>query len=121
MDKVMAEEVTSARAATLLKEALVWDAHAGVGPNPDVNLAGLSLWEEMHVNFLSLNIGYDAVPWGNAIRSVAAYRHWLAQRADRFILVETIDDVLRAKREGKLAIAFDLEGADTLTDQLSML
>lgn len=113
--------VPSARATTLLKEALVWDAHAGVGPNPDVDLKGLSLWEKVHANFLSLNIGYDAVPWENAIRSVAAYRHWLEQRADRFILVETVGDVLRAKREGKLAIAFDLEGAGPLTDQLSML
>lgn len=121
MDKVMERSEPRARAAALLKEALVWDAHAGVGPNPDIDLAGLSLWEEAHVNFLSLNIGYDAVPWGNAIRSVAAYRHWLEQRTDRFVLVETIDDVLRAKREGKLAIAFDLEGADSLTDQLSML
>lgn len=109
------------RAETLLREALVWDAHAGVGPNPDVNLEGLSSWEEAHVNFLSLNIGYDAVPWGNTIRSVAAYRHWLEQRPDRFVLVETTDDVLRAKREGKVAIAFDLEGADPLTGQLSML
>jgi membrane dipeptidase len=121
MDKVTERSQPGPRAAILLKEALVWDAHAGVGPNPDVDLAGLSLWEEVHVNFLSLNIGYDAVPWGNAIRSVAAYRHWLAQRADRFVLVETIDDVLRAKREGKLAIAFDLEGADPLSDQISML
>lgn len=121
MDKVMERSEPKARSAALLKEALVWDAHAGLGPNPEVDLAGLSLWEEVHVNFLSLNIGYDAVPWENAIRSVAAYRHWLAQRADRFILVETIDDVLRAKREGKLAIAFDLEGADPLNDQLSML
>jgi membrane dipeptidase len=117
----MERSALGARTTTLLQDALVWDAHAGVGPNPNVDLGGLSLWEEVHVNFLSLNIGYDAVPWGNAIKSVAACRHWLAQRADRFLLVENIDDVLRAKREGKLAIAFDLEGADPLNDQLSML
>lgn len=119
----MAMEVDhiSDHARRLLGEALVWDAHGGFTSKPDQDLSELSRWEKIGVNFLSVNIGFDVHPWEFTVQTVAAYRHWIAQYPDRFVLVERIDDVLVAKREGKLAIAFDLEGAVSLGKQLSML
>lgn len=109
------------RASKLLREALVWDAHGGFTCKPDQDLSQLERWEKVGVDFLSINVGFDIHPWEYTIRVLGGYRHWLAQRPERFILVEKIDDVLRAKREGKMAIAFDLEGAVSLGGQLSML
>lgn len=111
----------SDRARALLKDALVWDAHGGFTSKPDQTLDELSIWERNHVDFLSVNVGFDIHPWEFAIRTVAAYRHWFAARPERFVLVETSADIMRAKREGKMAIAFDLEGAVALGEQLSVL
>jgi membrane dipeptidase len=111
----------SSRALDLLRNTLVWDGHGGFSSRPDQDLNELSRWEEVGVDFLSINIGFDVHPWEFTVRTVAAYRHWLAQRPERFVLVETIYDVLRAHRERKLAVAFDIEGAVSLGGQVSML
>jgi membrane dipeptidase len=108
-------------ARALLADALVWDAHGGFTCKPDQDLSELSRWEEAGVDFLSVNVGFDIHPWEHTIKVLAAYRYWLRARPERFVLVDGADDVLRAKSEGKLAIAFDLEGAVSLGGQLEML
>ena len=52
---------------------------------------------------------------------LAAMRDWLARHADRYRLIETIDDIDRARAEGKLAVGFDIEGARAIDDQLSLV
>ena len=114
-------DTVSARARELLRDALVWDAHSGFWPRPDTDLEQLSQWSGGGVDFLSIDVGFDVVPWTDAVRNLAAYRAWLEQRPERFVLVEHADDILRAKATGKLAIAFDLEGATVLARQVSMV
>jgi len=120
MSDVMVGSV-SARARELLRDALVWDAHSGFWPRPDTDLEQLRHWSGGGVDFLSIDVGFDVVPWTDAVRNLAAYRSWLEQRPERFVLVERADDILRARTEGKLAIAFDLEGATVLAGQVSMV
>jgi membrane dipeptidase len=110
-----------AKAAELLKRLLVWDAHSGFSPIPEQNLEQLRRWEEADVDYLSINVGFDAYPWERTVLTLAAFRHWIAARPERFLLVDTVDDIRRAKAEGRMAIAFDLEGAVSLNGQLSML
>jgi membrane dipeptidase len=42
-------------------------------------------------------------------------------RPDDYVLIESADDVLRARREGRLGITFDIEGAGGIADQLSLI
>jgi membrane dipeptidase len=120
MSEVMTVPV-SARARELLRDALVWDAHSGFWPTPDVDLENLTRWTDGSVDYLSIDVGFDVVPWTDTVLNLAAYRAWLAQRPERFVLVETADDIVRAKKEGKLAITFDIEGAKMLAGQVSMV
>ena len=120
MSDVMIDTV-SARARELLRDALVWDAHSGFWPRPDTDLEQLQHWSGGEVDYLSIDVGFDVVPWTDAVRNLAAYRAWLEQRPERFVLVERADDIVRAKATGKLAIAFDLEGATVLAGQVSMV
>ncbi len=115
------DAVVAQQAREMLRDSLVWDAHGGFTSKPDQDLSELSRWSAVGVDFLSVNIGFDVHPWEFTVRTVAAYRHWFAARPEQYLLVDTIDDVLRARREGKLAVAFDLEGAVSLGNQLSML
>ena len=107
----------SERARALHADALIWDSHAGFEPKPSVDLEILELWRAAGVDFLSVNVGYDVVPWQNTVKNIGAFITWLEKHADRFTLVRRVDDILAAKREGKLAIAFDIEGMDSLDGQ----
>lgn len=100
---------------------LIWDSHAGFAFMQAEDLDELSRWRKTGIDFVSVNIGYDVEPWTRAIAALSGYRHWLRQHADRFVLVETIDDVHLAKQSGRLAVSFDLEGADALNGDLGMV
>jgi membrane dipeptidase len=104
-----------------LEHALVWDNHSGFDPRPDFDLEYLHQWRDAGVDFLSINVGYDAIDWRVAIATLASYMTWLEKRRDRFVLVRQAQDVPAAKAEGKMAITFDLEGMNALNGDPSMV
>src|SRR5262249_2279560 len=55
------------------------------------------------------------------VRQIAQFRHWVRAHSDRFSLVTDVKSIHRAKTEGKLAVAFDLEGGVGLGGQLDMV
>ena len=111
----------SERAQKLHAEALVWDDHAGFEPDPSVDLEILENWRAAGVDYLSVNVGYDVAPWQKTIKNIGAFITWLEKNADRFTLVRRVEDILSAKREGKLAIAFDIEGMNALDGEAFMV
>src|ERR1700683_2019932 len=107
--------------AELLHTAVVWDDHSGFGPTPDYNLEHLEEWRQAGVNYLSIDVGYDVISWELAIRNLGAYITWLEKRTDKFMLVRRADDVFEAKRTGRMAITFDLEGMNALNGESSLV
>ena len=98
----------------LYKETLVWDDHSGFEPTPTFDLEQLEDWRKAGVDYLSINVGYDRLNWQMAVRNLGSYITWLEMRPQRFMLVRHADDVVHAKRAGKMAITFDLEGMGAL-------
>jgi membrane dipeptidase len=111
----------SARAAELHRAALVWDDHGGFAFSTAAALEGLHRWRASGIDYLSVNVGYDVTPWTLAVEAVSGYRHWIRAHDDAFVQVHGVEDVLRAKREGKLAVSFDLEGMDALNGDVGMV
>ena len=109
------------QADDIYAEALVWDSHAGIFPHPDTDLSGLSHWRAAGVSFVSLNVVYDVMSWEETIKVLAAYRTWLEANADKYVIAGTAEDVRQAKRAGKLAVAFDLEGMNALDGDLNLV
>ena len=66
-------------------------------------------------------VGFDVVPFPAALRNLAAFRGFLGAHPERFLLVERAADIGRAKREGKLGVAFDIEGMEVLGGQVEMI
>jgi membrane dipeptidase len=62
----------------------------------------------------------DLNPVTDIIQVIASFRAQIAN-SDDLILANRIADVRQAKREGKLALAFDLEGAVPLLENLAMI
>ena len=101
----------SRRSQDLYRGALVWDAHAGVFPDPKIDLTLLSDWLDQGVNYLSINVGFDVMSWQQTLATLAAYRHWVLAHDNQFILAGTVEDILSAKQQaGRLAVSFDIEG-----------
>ena len=105
----------------LLQETLVWDAHAGIFPSPEVDLNLLLEWPDSGVDYLSINVGFDVMDWQDTLATLAAYRHWVQANSDRFVLVGDSEDIDRARRENKFAVSFDIEGMNALKDDINMV
>ena len=109
------------RLEKLYRDALVWDAHAGVFPSPEVDLDLLREWPDSGVDYLSINVGFDVMDWQDTLVTLAAYRHWVLAHADRFVLVDNTADIDRARSENKFAISFDIEGMNALNGDINMV
>jgi membrane dipeptidase len=117
----MSVTTASSRALELYADTLIWDAHAGVFPDPKVDLALLKDWHDNGVDYLSINVGFDAIDWQQTLATLAAYRRWVLLHNNRFVLAGTVEDIDRAKREGNFAISFDIEGMKALNGNLDMV
>ncbi|MBM3600583.1 MAG: membrane dipeptidase [Alphaproteobacteria bacterium] len=111
----------SEKAAELHREALVWDDHGGFAYTKASHLDEMDRWRNAGIDYLSVNAGYDVTPWTSAIEAVSQYRHWIRTHPDEFVQVDGVQDIHRAKREGKLAITFDLEGMNALNGDIGLV
>lgn len=117
----MAEWNVSPEAARIHRQALVWDGHSCLPLKTGATMDALKRHRDAGIDYVSINIGMDFNPVEQVMRVTAAFRSWLAQHTGEYMLAGTADDVRRAKREGKLAVSFDLEGSDMLCGDLNML
>jgi membrane dipeptidase len=117
----MAEIDELSRAAALHQDALVWDSHACMPLHPDADLGALARHRAAGVDFVSINVGMDMNPLAQILVTLASFRAQLRSRPDLFVAVDAAGDVERAKAEGKLAVAFDLEGSIPLCERPEMV
>jgi membrane dipeptidase len=111
----------SPEAAALHRTALVWDDHGGFAYTTAESLEGLRRWRASGIDYLSINVGYDVTPWTLAVEAVSRYRHFVRTHDDTLVQVAGVEDVHRARRQGKLAVSFDLEGMDALNGDVGMV
>lgn len=114
-------ESTAEAAAILHRDALVWDAHSCLPLKYGTDVGVLARHKRAATDFVSINIGMDMTPLGDVMTVLAYYRVWIGNDSERFMLADTPASISRAKEEGKLAIAFDLEGAVPLGGELGIL
>jgi len=105
----------------MLKKSIVWDAHAGLFPSPETDLNILESWRKHNVNYLSINVGFDVMSRDETLTTLAAYRRWFLAHSDRFLLAGTLADIAEAKRSGRLAVSFDIEGMNALGGDINMI
>lgn len=99
----------------------VWDAHAGLNPSPSTDLNVLDEWRKSGVDYVSINIGFDAVSRDHALGTLSAYRRWILAHPERFALVATTSDIGDTKKAGRLSVSFDIEGTNALGGDANMV
>jgi membrane dipeptidase len=110
-------------AAQLLRDSVVWDHHTCLPLRPldERFLPQLARHKAAGFDAVMVNVGFgDQGPEAH-LRMLAALRHWILARPDDYLLLESADDVQRAHATGRLAVGFDIEGANAIGDQLSLI
>ena len=120
------EEVTwniSPEAASLHHEALVWDNHTCMPLRPDDSfLPQLQRFRDAGVNVASVNVYFDNfIEWHDGLKVLAFMRRWILERPGDYVLIVSVEDILGAKRDGKLAVHFDIEGMEALDGEASLV
>ena len=111
-------------AARLLRSSVVWDNHGcmPVGRPHDTSfLPQLQRYRAAGVSAVMINVGFGDMGVEDHLRTLASMRHWLRARPDEYLLIDTADDIDRAHTSGRLAVGFDIEGANAVADQLSLV
>lgn len=103
----------SPRAATLHRDAIVWDNTFPFGPSCGSHVAHVGTLERMRAagyTCVSLTTASDNEDMPLAMKKLAHDSRFFRRFADRFVQVERADDILRAKQENKLAVVFTFQG-----------
>ena len=111
-------------AATLLHNSIVWDNHGCMPvarPHDTSFLPQLQRYRAAGVSAVMLNVGFGDMGIEDHIRTLASLRHWIKARPDEYLLLCSADDVDLAHATGRLAVGFDIEGANAVADQPSLV
>ena len=114
----MSERAASAAIRGIMRDAIVWDSHACMPLRPEdaTFLPQLARHKAAGASFVSLNVGFGATPLAVTLKLLEHFRRWLRQHPREYVLAENTSDIERARREGRMAVAFDLEGCDSIQD-----
>jgi membrane dipeptidase len=123
---VMVAHSISARTKDLLDKALIIDMTGANAPvHPDGGINGFDSWISKYhkagVTWLSMSAGYDETPAGEMVSFLSTDFRFIAERSDEFLFVNSLDDVRRAKREGKLALNFNYQGSNPLQGNVELI
>jgi membrane dipeptidase len=100
---------------------LLWDQHGCLPLRADAPIDGLLEYADNGIGFVSVNVGFDANAWTEVVHILANFRSKVLAKPDELVLVDTAADVVAAHETGRLAVSFDLEGADALDGDAAMV
>jgi membrane dipeptidase len=113
---------------TLLADAVICDMLVPDVPAPLLPGVGRQFephvmrFERAGVTFASFTAGLDHVASiETQIKTLAMARRYFLTRPERFVLVHCAEDILRAKRESKLAVNFNFQGTNALLGDLNLV
>jgi membrane dipeptidase len=112
----------ASRARELLKKTIACDLHSCPTYDPlSPSIADLRRYQDAGVKCVHVNVGDSDMTLQQQIALIAAFRHFVKQHGDQYLLASGVADVERAATEGKLAVCFDLEGAQAFGEDLALI
>ena len=113
----------SGRAADLVSSAMICDMTVNWEEDlkEEAREAVLPRYVSSGIDFVSLTLADDWTWIEATFRFLAQERRRFLAEPDRYVLVESVDDIVRAKKEGKLAVGFNFQGTNALGGDLSLV
>jgi membrane dipeptidase len=90
-------------------------------PDERADLSNLKLWKDAGINHLSIDVGFDLLPWEQTIANLKEFRRWILDHSDEYVIVRTIEEVCQAKCDHRMALTFDIEGMNALNGRIDMI
>ncbi len=110
------------RARSLLRGAIACDLHSCPTYDPGSSqISELIRYRDAGVKCVHVNIGDSDLALADVIALVAVFRAHVHGTPADYALISSVDDITRAAAERKLAICFDLEGAQALETNLTLV
>jgi membrane dipeptidase len=111
------------RARALIDSTFAWDNHAclPLRPHETEFFPHLKRHKDAGFDAVNVNIGFGETGIEEHVRMVSLLRHWLKQHAEDYVLLDEVDDIASLRASGKLGVGFDIEGANGIGDQLSLV
>jgi len=112
------------RAAALVTRNLVWDNTFPFGESCGSMATHRSMLERMRGNgydCVCLTVGVDPDDAPRVVRKIAADDAWFRARPEQFVKVAGVDDVLRARKEGKLAVVYGFQGTTPFEREIGLV
>ena len=105
----------------LNQEAIIWDAHTCVPLLQQSKLEKLLIrHHKAGFHFASINIGMDMIPSKQTLELLNIFRAEIA--SSQFLRqAHSISDIVQAKKNRQLAVAFDIEGASLFLESSDMV
>src|SRR3954464_10153016 len=97
---LVTEDTVRNRAAAIYGDSIVWDMVLPIDPLLGNDFRLLDRHVASGITFVSLTIAGDDAVTGETLHRIGSARSQILARPEKFILVETINDILRAKAEG---------------------
>jgi membrane dipeptidase len=114
-------KIAETDAAAVYSKAIVWDMVLPIDPLLGNDFSLLDRYVSSGCTYVSLTLAGDDAVTGETLHRIGAARSHILARPDRYILVEKVADVRRAKSEGKLAVGLHFEGTRVLERDLSLI
>lgn len=106
------------------EENLIWDMLYPLEP-PDQSYGCpekyLDHYIDAGISFTSIAFAEDGGNLESAVKTIAGHRKLIQARPEAFIHALTVEDVFRAKREGKLAIGMQVHGTSWFGKDVAVL
>ena len=110
------------RTDALHDAAVVCDLTLPWGPGYANQDTVLARFRQSGIDFVSLTIGLDRMSLEQTIRHIAAERaRFAALEPEGYVLAESVEDILKAKHAGKLAVGFHFQGSNPLAGDPKMV
>jgi membrane dipeptidase len=91
-----------------------------LGPPPSGLMADLDARIKTGFNYISLSMAGDSGATPAAIYSrLAQIRHEMSEQPDKFVLVDSVEDIRAARKANKLAINFHFQGSEAVGRDLA--
>jgi membrane dipeptidase len=118
--EAMSRWKVSADAADLHAAALVWDMTLPIlTPGRSERKTDLfARFARSGFDMASITLAVDGMDFGAAARQVADHRRFVRERSETCALAESVEEVLRAREAGKLAVGFHFQGTAPFEDDL---
>lgn len=113
----------TALARSMVDKKLVFDSHGCMPLRPDDEsfLPQLERYKASGVDAVFINVGFGDDGIEQHIRMLGLFRRWLAERPEDYALATSVEAIHAARAAGKLAVGFDIEGMNAISDQLSLI